>query len=1098
MDSGLRVVGGVERDDHEHGDQRGDGHGHGHGHEEENVSAGAGVGVGVEQTPSCSNPNKNNHDERQNFHSQGTDPTGMRKAGRFKCMVCGQTFGRVEHLTRHERSHSREGWVRCEVGGCGKRFYRIDALRRHELVHKKPKRSSLGRGVRACSACAIARRKCSGGNPCEGCEKRSIECKVTHSNRTAIITTTLTGRRESNGFVDEPSSYEMVEMGNNQTGERVTRTRPQPRSQISWSKINSSVNNQGQSNPSSSISQYHPGLGLEHLDATTGQQMNLENFSNGGVHPPFNQFISTSPNNLDPTGNQMSGDTRRDSIISYDHQSTSPSSSMLPLHSMVDLDGQAASQLHIPNTGLSDTLTESPGSWTQYNLSSINWLPYDWVPDYQLEDDGMGVVSDMTDVNASSPIQTHPTHSTTDSTIFTPSPQTQSQMQMDDSPMPTSSSEAAPTTQNTGRYYVDGHGSRLPHIRKAPSKTANSCPPISQPTIDELDGAFAFPADNRDDNSYPNCKKIPQEVYNIILDVFEKTCMENSHFFIPFHSTPFPPLHLLSRFITYYIDSFHQTLPFIHLSSFDMLNSHWLFLLAMAAVGSHYHGNVDYARPMHEFLRRAIISTSIKGDSGCSRMVMIRVKLLSCVGMMYCGCEELLQYARLYHRDLIDFCCCEWKASNKMSRVETTQSSPHETGMATKEWKKWYDAESIRRTGYCIWLLDCMWYFHFQIRPSLSLDDSSVLLPCQEVLWEAASAIEWQQLLSCSSTSPTLHNALQRMYTEKRLQSSMGEFSRILLIHGLFRRTWEVETYLKQPLTHWTPTAEKQNLPRLPTDSPIWLPGIQKYSNWRNSACDCLDILHWHANSVIGAASGMEHPTVLHLHLARVVLLTPLTRIVQFAEHLSSSSLKLTSASSDPRRESDGDDVDVDGDVMEARDCIKRWAREDQHKARLAIIHAGALFWHARRFGVDAFYEAPSVYLATLALWAYGLFAEHRVLRTGGGGGNGKRGDDGRRGRNERREEKGDEEEGDNEEEEEEEEDDDDDAQINECYPTLIQLDRPVDDELGWEGGEEGIGGGDKVVGERLGDCKGVEGEIGEIAESGGEGVEREWVMDNR
>lgn len=66
-----------------------------------------------------------NNDERRDFHSKGVAPKGTVKAGRFKCMVCGQTFGRVEHLTRHERSHSREGWLRCEDGRCGKRFYRM-------------------------------------------------------------------------------------------------------------------------------------------------------------------------------------------------------------------------------------------------------------------------------------------------------------------------------------------------------------------------------------------------------------------------------------------------------------------------------------------------------------------------------------------------------------------------------------------------------------------------------------------------------------------------------------------------------------------------------------------------------------------------------------------------------------------------------------------------------------------------------------------------------------------------------------------------------------------------------------------------------------
>ncbi|KAM0154533.1 hypothetical protein ACHAPG_006484 [Botrytis cinerea] len=862
-------------------------------------------------------------------------------------------------------------------------------------------------------------------------------------------------RRGSNGLYDKVSN-EMGLVENGRTGEGIT----SPQSPVSWSHVDSPLN--PQMNTRSSIGNYRSEFGMENLDVAS-QQMNMQ-IMGSGIHQPFGQF--SPPNH--PTGNHMSEDARVNSTTSRNHQSTS--SSMLPLHSIMDLDeaansllvgtSQPSHQLHIQDTGLSEGLPESAGSWTQYNVSSINWLPYDWAPDYQLDDDTVRMIDDGADLNGSSPINVpgesmrRPTYST-NTTIFTPSPQTQAQLHMDNSPNPTISSEGASTsphsltTQSTGRYYVDGHGSRLPRIRKAPSETANSCPSISHASVDGLNGRFAFPVDDTNDHS-SDYRQLPHEIYSIIQDAFEKTCIENSPYFTPFQYTRFPSVHKLSRFIAHYVDSFHQTLPFTHLPSFNISTSHWLFLLAMAAVGSHYHGNGNYAKPMHEFLRRAIMSVSNDGDSRCAKVMMIQIKLLNCVGMMYCGSDELSQAAKSYHRDLNDFCCSEWKTLNQIPRTAVSQTSSNDTEQANREWKEWYDAESIRRTGYCIWLLDSMWYFHFQVRPSLSLDDSSVSLPCQEVLWEAESAIEWQQLLSCSSSSSTLHNALQRMYTEKRLLSSTGEFSRILLIHGLFRRTWEVSNYLSQPLTQWTPAASK--LPFQHTTSiPIWLPGIQTYTNWRNSACDCLDILHWHANSVIGAASGMEHPTVLHLHLARVVLLTPFLHILKLAEYLASSQTTPISHLGDP-------DQEIEDEILQSRSYVKRWATEDQHKARLAIIHAGALFWHVRRFSIDAFYEAEAVYLATLALWAYGLFAEckggvYRSERNGERYSNTR--DALEKVDGERRTER---EERDEDEEEEEE-------QFYNPYPSSMQLDRPADDELGSGDEGAGYGGGEFVCG---------------------------------
>jgi len=98
---------------------------------------------------------------------------------------------------------------------------------------------------------------------------------------------------------------------------------------------------------------------------------------------------------------------------------------------------------------------------------------------------------------------------------------------------------------------------------------------------------------------------------------------------------------------------------------------------------------------------------------------------------------------------------------------------------------------------------------------------------------------------------------------------------------------------------------------------------------------------------------------------------------------------------------------------------IQRWAIEDQYKARLATIHAGALFWHVRRYSVDAFYEPSSVFLATLALWAYGRFATHTT------GSNNQT----------------------NTNPEEPSRDPDEDG-ADSLFPTSMQLDRPADDEL--------------------------------------------------
>ncbi|KZZ93950.1 hypothetical protein AAP_02043 [Ascosphaera apis ARSEF 7405] len=99
------------------------------------------------------------------------------------------------------------------------------------------------------------------------------------------------------------------------------------------------------------------------------------------------------------------------------------------------------------------------------------------------------------------------------------------------------------------------------------------------------------------------------------------------------------------------------------------------------------------------------------------------------------------------------------------------------------------------------------------------------------------------------------------------------------------------------------------------------------------------------------------------------------------------------------------------------RKDIRLWATEDQFKARLAMVHAGVGFWHARRYSTGAFYEAINIFLTTLAIWAYSSFANHPKGRGSEVGLTA-------------------------------EQDDPTASSDDSTLPSFIQLDRPTDDEL--------------------------------------------------
>ncbi|KAL4814909.1 fungal-specific transcription factor domain-containing protein [Aspergillus spinulosporus] len=826
----------------------------------------------------------------------------------IQCHLCQTTFTRQEHLSRHLRSHNAEKPFHCVQ--CGKSFSRLDVLHRHGQSHTYKRKASEGRGgssSRACKECALSRVRCSRGSPCDRCSEKNTQCEYP-----------LSRKRKS------------------QSGLGRTGSLPQTADNVFYP---------------SDVNSFQLHSSQQHLN---------------------NSIIDALP----PTSN----------VLGEDSETQPPNAGItqewLPLQESGTLPSTSpgvASEDMLPFEN--HALANQFGQWIG-NLTSVNWLSpegFNLFPEAQLENlllpegkDGATVrVESMerlsehafqSNRDTAVPAEQENTNATDASAPLRTPSGTEQALTADQSTCAETTTDSPTLRHPEGAYYVEGSAGRAPFKGRSSWRARMT----SRRSIDRASGEQARPDSESTTRSRGHF--VSETIYQSC-----RQCLaaESNRLGLGIDMTTIPLLGEIQDLVQLYFDWFHPTYPFLQKSSSLFIKkTHWILLLAVAATGSRYSTEARY----HKFgdslvdMVDQVVSMRLNspaladGDrawkpgsesegEGALDIVTIQAALLNSISLLQSGKEHGVRHAL---RRRFNF----FKAYHALKQTISLKRMSSQSREGTEEdaFQNWVDLESLIRTGWMIWFLDCISIYQFRCTPLIHLGDTKAPLPCQEDLWDVPSPPE--NFSNSDHQTVTLLEALELLHMEKTLPPKLGNFSATIIIFGICRRNQEATVQYQTNLTLWSPSAQKQPRPPFHPIEEGWPPALSSLSRWRNSACDCLDILHWNANSISARLGGWEHPTILHLHLARLLLLAP----IQHIEALGSESM----ASHTPQAPSPTAHTI-------ARYHTLRWAIRDQYKARLCLVHAGALFWHIRRYSSNSFLEPFSVYTATLVIWAYSM-----------------------------------------------------------------------------------------------------------------------------
>ncbi|EPQ50947.1 hypothetical protein GLOTRDRAFT_49480 [Gloeophyllum trabeum ATCC 11539] len=277
----------------------------------------------------------------------------------------------------------------------------------------------------------------------------------------------------------------------------------------------------------------------------------------------------------------------------------------------------------------------------------------------------------------------------------------------------------------------------------------------------------------------------------------------------------------LQNYMYLFFAEFLTQIPVIHSATWLPDGKPPILLLAMRACGALFSDTPTAQDFISEALRssREVLITEFSSSREATdeqTHLIMAVTLLQTVGLFHQRPDQRTS-SSIYHGMVVMMIRRSGLIEQNVAWPVPDFNDPYQVEDA---WRSWAAHEMIKSRALLLsYLHDCCQSIYFSLAPSFSPGEIRLHLPCDDPLWKAPSAQEWQGLLQAPSsaispidrlTGQSLQCTIANLGEMRRPPSAMvsDRFSLFILIHAILGDMYAASLRPSTPTSYLAPSKE--------------------------------------------------------------------------------------------------------------------------------------------------------------------------------------------------------------------------------------------------------------------------------------------------